>query len=321
MNESLDFIKNNRGILVHTGNPNIYSTTNLTTSRAKNRLKRGGGLQDVGRGIVNLVLNEGSPVSSIAAVNQITRGALINQNKPSVLQSQVSRSFGSLINETVNQTRSILPNIQRISDLSETLSGIAVGDALSLNGVARRLVATSPELANAAAQIQRGIGIAQDVVVGGIVIAKAGESILKFLDNPGQIIKNLGQEIANFFPNLVNLAIGMISNEVMRIIREPMRMAADVVRQFYELQDLVSASTDLFGSVASAIKKLFSGQLAAKEIFAFAKKSFGEIANSIDIVNIIQSEIQRFANFANYIKQISINKNENEKKVRSIIGG
>jgi hypothetical protein len=100
-----------------------------------------------------------------------------------------------------------------------------------------------------------------------------------------------------------------------------MRMAANVVRQFYDLQELVSDSADLFSSVSSAIKKLFSGDLTAKEIFAFAKKSLGEIANSIDIVNILQSEIQRFASFANYIKQISINKTENEKKVRSIIGG
>lgn len=320
MSEVLNFVKNNRGILVQTSNSNINNTSELRFSRAKNRLKKEPGLQDVGRGIVNFVINEGDSINSIAAANQIAQGALRSRNISPSLQTQVARSFGSLINETANQTRQILPNIQRISDISELASGIAIGDQLSLNGISRRLIATSPELTNAAADLQRGVSIAQDVVVGGIVIAKAGESILKFLDNPGQVIKNLGQELANVFPNLVNLAVGMISEEIKRIIQVPMRMAADVVRQFYELQELVSTSADLFSSVAGSIKKLFSGELTAKELFNAAKKTFGEIANSIDIVNILQSEIQRFADFAKYIKQLNINKKVNERNVKSILG-
>jgi hypothetical protein len=327
MNEVFDFVKNNRGILVQTSNSNIHNTNELRLSRAKNQIKKDTGLRDVGRGIVNFVINEGNSINSIAAINQISQGALRSRNTSSSLQIQVARSFGSLINETANQTRQILPNIQRISDISELSSGIAIGERLSLNNVARRLIATSPELGLTASQIPRGkgdaprgIGIEQDILVGGIAIAKAGEPINKFIDNPDQVIKNLGQELANAFPNLVNLAVGMISEEIKRIIQGPMRMAANVVQQFYELQELVSTSADLFSSVAGSIKKLFSGELTAKDLFNAAKKTFGEISNSIDIVNILQSEIQRFADFAKYIKQLNINKKVNERNVKSILG-
>lgn len=320
MSEILNFVKNNRGMLVHTSNSNINNINELRFSRARSKLRKETGLQEVGRGIVNFVINEGNSINSIAAVNQIAQGALRSRNISSGMQAQVARTFGSLINETANQTRQILPTIQKISDISELASGIAIGDQLALNSVARRLIATSPRLSEAAFQIERAAGIAQDVIVGGIVIAKAGESIFKFLDNPGQVIKNLGQELTKVFPNLVNLAVGMITEEIKRIINEPMQMAANVVRQFYELQELVSASTDLFGSVADSIKKLFSGQFTAKDLFSAVKRTFGEIANSIDIVNIIQGEIRKFAYFAKYIKQININKEDNNLRVKSIIG-